>query len=83
MSPHNTFDDTQARYLVAIARDDDAKAPEHKRILREAAAEAGRQAKIEVFAGDHGWTVPDSPSYNEQAAERAFADLMQMYGAVL
>ena len=79
MSPHRTFDDTQASYLVAIAQDDDAEAPDHKRILRESAAEADRTAKVEVYAGDHGWTVPDSPAYAEAAAERAYADLMALY----
>ena len=83
MSPHRTFDDTQARYLVAIAQDDDADAPDHKTILREAAREAGRPAKIEVYAGDHGWTVPDSPAYAEAAAERAYADLLALYEAAL
>ncbi|MEL7730888.1 dienelactone hydrolase family protein [Citromicrobium bathyomarinum] len=83
MSPHRTFDDTQASYLVAIAQDDDADAPDHKRILREAAAEAGRPAKVEVYAGDHGWTVPDSPAYAEGPAERAYADLMTLYDAAL
>ena len=83
MSPHRTFDDTQAHYLVAIAKNDDAEAPDHKAILREAAAEAGRPAKIEVYDGDHGWTVPDSPAYAEPAAEKAFADLMTLYAAAL
>lgn len=83
MSPHRTFDDTQAHYLVAIAKNDDAEAPDHKAILREAAAEAGRPAKIEVYEGDHGWTVPDSPAYAEPAAEKAFADLMTLYTKAL
>ena len=78
-----TFDDTQARYLVAIAQDDDADAPDHKAILREAAAEAGRPAKVEVYAGDHGWTVPDSPAYDRPEAERAYADLLALYGKAL
>tara|TARA_Y100000815_G_scaffold187500_1_gene171136 strand:- start:207 stop:1088 length:882 start_codon:yes stop_codon:yes gene_type:complete len=83
MSPHNTFDDTQARYLVAIAKNDDAEAPEDKTILREAAAAAGRPAKIEVFDGDHGWTVPDSPAYNQPAAEKAYSDLLELYNKAL
>ena len=83
MSPHNTFDETQARYLIAIAKNDDAEAPEDKTILREAAAAAGRPARIEVFDGDHGWTVPDSPAYAEPAAEKAYADLLALYGKAL
>ena len=83
MSPHRTFDDTRASYLIAIAQDDDAEAPDHKTILREAAAEAGRPAKVEVYEGDHGWTVPDSPAYAPAAAERAWEDLLALYGSAL
>ena len=82
-SPHRTFDDTQASYLVAIAQDDDAKAPDHKTILRRAAETSGRPATVEVFAGDHGWTVPDSPAYDEGAAERAYAAKVAMYRRAL
>lgn len=78
-SPHNLFDETQASFLIAIAQDDHAEAPENLEILREAAGEAGRAAEIEVYAGDHGWTVPDSPSYDEAAAERAWANLLELY----
>ena len=55
-----------------------------RRSLREAAEAADLQAKVEVYAGDHGWTVPDSPAYAEAAAERAYADLLALYegGAV-
>lgn len=83
MSPHRLMDEMQASLLIAIAQDDDAEAPDHKTILRQAAAAAGREAKIEVYAGDHGWCVPDSPAYNQAAAEKAWADLLTLYGAAL
>ncbi|WP_374406712.1 dienelactone hydrolase family protein [Pelagerythrobacter sp.] len=83
MSPHALLDDTQASFLIAIAQDDDAKAPTDKTVFREAAAEAGRPAEIEVYAGDHGWTVPDSPAYAEAEAERAWANLLELYGQTL
>ncbi|WP_128891733.1 dienelactone hydrolase family protein [Erythrobacter sp. HKB08] len=83
MSPHRLMDDMQASLLIAIAQDDDADDPDHKTILREAAAEAGRKAKVEVYAGDHGWTVPDSPAYAEAAAEKAWSDLLELYAAAL
>lgn len=82
-SPHRLLADTTASYLFAIAQDDDADAPTHKTTLREAAAAAGRPAVVDVFAGDHGWTVPDSPAYDEAAAERAWASLMTLYKAAL
>ena len=83
MSPHNLLDDTQASYLIAIAQDDDAEAPTHKDVLRAAAQAANRPAEIEVYAGDHGWTVPDSPAYAQAAAERAWANLLELYGTAL
>ncbi|WP_347302240.1 dienelactone hydrolase family protein [Croceibacterium sp. TMG7-5b_MA50] len=78
-SPHAVLKDTQAQYLIAIAQDDDAKAPDAKGAFRTAADAAGRPAQIEVFAGDHGWTVPDSPKYAEAEAERAWAALLALY----
>lgn len=82
-SPHALFDEAKADLLIAIAQDDDADAPEHKTILREAAQAAGRPAKVEVYAGDHGWTVPDAPAYAEAEAERAWADLLTLYRRAL
>ena len=82
-SPHQTFASSQARYLIAIAQDDDAKAPQEKAALARAAKAAGKEAKIDVYAGDHGWTVPDSPAYARAAAERAFANVVGIYTLTL
>ncbi|QYU71078.1 dienelactone hydrolase family protein [Leptolyngbya sp. 15MV] len=83
LSPHKLLDRMNADLLVAIARDDDAKAPQDKDTFRQAAGAAGRRAMIEVYAGDHGWTVPDSPVYAEAEAERAWADLLALYERAL
>jgi carboxymethylenebutenolidase len=82
-SPHNMLDRTDASFLIAISQDDDAEAPDHKRIFAEAAEEAGRPVEIEVFRADHGWTVPDSPVFAKKAAEKAFADLLALYEETL
>ncbi|MCW1404031.1 dienelactone hydrolase family protein [Novosphingobium sp. MW5] len=78
-SPSKLLAKTKASYLFAIAKNDDARAPKDKDALKEAAAKAGRPAEIEVYAGDHGWTVPDSPVYNKAEADRAFARLLALY----
>jgi len=83
MSPAALLGKTQASYLIAIARNDDAKAPGDKDALREAATAAGRPAKIDVYAGDHGWMVPDSPAYNAAAAAQGEADLLALYKTAL
>ena len=81
-SPHRLLDETQARYLFAIAQDDDAEAPGVKAALREAAAAAGRPAEVEVYPADHGWTVIDSPAYDAAAAERAWARMSVLFGTL-
>ncbi|WP_299194713.1 dienelactone hydrolase family protein [uncultured Erythrobacter sp.] len=83
LSPHRTLDRAEAAFLIAVAQDDDAQAPQVKDDFAAAAEEAGRSAKVEVYAGDHGWTVPDSPAYAEPAAEQAYADLLELYSGNL
>ena len=83
-SPHRLMSRTpDTRYLVAIAQDDDAESPGHDDTLRAAASAAGVGAEIEVYAADHGWTVPDSPAYDRAEAERAWARLLATYEAAL
>lgn len=78
-SPHKLLEKTTASYLIAIAKNDDAKAPADKDVLKAAAAAAHRPAEIEVYGGDHGWTVPDTPAYNQAEADRAFARMLALY----
>ncbi len=82
-SPHLLVGKTGASYLVAVAKNDDARDPESKEILKKTFAEAGRPATVEVYQGDHGWTVPGSQVYNQAEAERAWAALTKLYGAAL
>jgi len=78
-SPHNMLDEVEAALLIAIAQDDDAEDPQAKTTFDTAAAEAGLEHKVTVYAGDHGWTVPDSPAYAAPAAEQAYVDLLDLY----
>jgi carboxymethylenebutenolidase len=78
-SPHRLLEKARAAFLIAIARDDDARAPTDKDELRKAADAAGRPAEIEVYAADHSWCVADAPAYDDAEAERAFARLMALY----
>jgi carboxymethylenebutenolidase len=81
-SPHRMLEASN-RYLIAIAQNDDAKAPGDKDALRAAASAASAPAEIEVYPADHGWCVPDSPSYNAAQAERAWERLLATYRAAL
>lgn len=83
-SPHLQAAATQARFLIAIAANDDENRPEEKNVLRETFENAGRPAEIEVYAGAaHGWCPPDSGVYNEPQAERAWSRLLALYSAGL
>ena len=82
-SPHLLIPKTKASFLVAIARNDDQKQPEAKDVLKAAFAAAKRPAVVEVFPADHGWCVAGGGTYNEAAAERAWAQLLRLYRAKL
>lgn len=82
-SPHLLVPKTKARYLVAIARNDDEKEPEAKVTLRETFAKAGLEAEVEVYPALHGWCPPDSAVYDAAQAERAWERLLALYKAAL
>ena len=83
-SPHLLVPKIRARYLFAIAENDDERQPEAKNVLRETFAKADLPAEIEVYEGAlHGWCPPDSPVYNEAQAERAWSRLLALFGAAL
>ena len=83
-SPHLQAARTKAQLLVAIAANDDMRAPNDKNVLKETFAKVNLSAEIEVYAGAaHGWCPPDSGVYNEPQAEKAWARLLALYGKAL
>lgn len=78
--PHELIPEMDADFLIAIAANDDANAPDDKTTLREAFDAAGLNAEIEVYEGtQHGWCPPDSPVYDEAQAERAWSRLLNLF----
>ena len=83
-SPHAQASKTTAQFLIAIAANDDQRAPTEKDVLKETFAKANLPAEIEVYAGAaHGWCPPDSGVYNESQAEKAWSRLVALYGKAL
>ncbi len=83
-SPHLQAAKTKAQFLIAIAANDDSRAPTDKDVMKETFAKANLQAEIEVYAGSaHGWCPPDSTVYNEALAEKAWSRLLVLYGKAL
>jgi carboxymethylenebutenolidase len=79
-SPHLRVPEIDARFLFAIAENDDEQQPEAKDVLRRVFDEAGLEAEIEVYEGAlHGWCPPDSRVYDEPQAERAWSRLLVLF----
>jgi carboxymethylenebutenolidase len=83
-SPHLQAAKTKAQLLIAIAANDDQRAPNDKTVLKETFEKANLPAEIEVYTGAaHGWCPPDSTVYNEPQAEKAWSRLLALYGKAL
>ena len=78
-SPHLEASKTQARFLIAIAENDDKNAPTQKDVLKETFEKAKLPAEIEVYGAMHGWCPPDSTVYNQELAEKAWSRLLALY----
>jgi len=79
-SPHLLIPKMKAEVLCCVADNDDKRDPAAKDKLKEAFAAAHLKATVEVFDGcNHGWTVRGSQVYNETGAERAWAELTELY----
>lgn len=78
-SPHIQASKTKANFLIAIAENDDKRAPTDKDVLKETFAKANLSAEIEVYAAAHGWCPPDSRVYAEPLAEKAWTRLLALY----
>jgi carboxymethylenebutenolidase len=83
-SPHLEAAKTKAQFLIAIADNDDMRAPNDKVAMKDTFEKAKLPAEIEVYKGcAHGWCPPDSGVYNEPGAEKAWSRLLVLYGKAL
>lgn len=79
-SPNKLIPQMKASFLVAIAENDDARAPGDKDALRADFAAAKLPAEIEVYSGTlHGWCPPDSTVYNAAQADRAWERMLALF----
>jgi carboxymethylenebutenolidase len=82
-SPHLLIGGFSAAMLIAVAQNDDARAPGDKDTLRSAAEAVGRFAEVEVYPAQHGWCTIDAPVYDAAQAERAWARMLALFSAQL
>ena len=78
-SPHRSAGALEAEVYFGHADEDGSNTPEQIAALDAALAEAGVPHRSEVYAGaHHGYTMSDTPVYDEQACERHFAALFDL-----
>ena len=83
-SPHLLIPKMKAKFLIAVAENDDQREPNTKAILRNSFSENDVDAEIEVYEGAmHGWCVLDSSVYNQQAAEKAWSRTLALFERTL
>jgi len=82
-SPLLAASKTKASFLIAIAQNDDQRAPNEKNVLKETFGKVNLPAEIEVYAAAHGWCPPDSTVYNQELSEKAWSRLLALYGKAL
>ncbi len=80
VSPHVLAPAMRASIYVAAAEDDPSYTPEMAAQLEQALTLAGVDHLCEIYEGAaHGWTMPDTPRYHHEAAERHWRSLFQFF----
>lgn len=82
-SPHLALATARARFAFGHASNDRSMPPEAVAALGAALDDAGRQAVNDVFPGPHGYSMSDTPMYDEESAERHFASLRTLLDSTL
>ena len=79
-SPHLSAAKIKAKVLVAGADEDAGFPPEQADKLRAALSAAGVDNEVTIYVGArHGYTMPDLPVYNEDAAERHWTEMLELF----
>jgi carboxymethylenebutenolidase len=83
-SPHTVAPDLDAELYFGHADNDGSNSPEQIAALERALDEAGVSHTTELYEGAaHGYTMSDTPAYDERAAERSFDALFDLFGRTL
>jgi carboxymethylenebutenolidase len=83
-SPHLSVGRLQSEVYFGHADNDRSNTPEQVATLQGALSDSGVRHRSEVYAGAiHGYTMADTPVYDEQAAERHFRELFALLDRTL
>jgi carboxymethylenebutenolidase len=83
-SPHLSASEAQAEFYFGFADNDHSMTAESIATLTQALDAAGTSYRAEVYEGAaHGYTMSDTPAYDEAAAERHFDALFALLGRTI
>jgi carboxymethylenebutenolidase len=83
-SPHRSADRLAAELYLGFADNDRSMTPEQIAIVEQALDAAGTRHRSEVYGGAaHGYTMADTPAYDEPAAERHYEELFALLDRTL
>jgi carboxymethylenebutenolidase len=83
-SPHRGLPHARAEFVFGHADNDKSMPPEAVGRLGEALSAAGLLFINDVYAGaPHGYTMNDTPKYHEEAAERHYRVLEELFARTL
>jgi carboxymethylenebutenolidase len=82
-SPHLAADRIAATVYVAGAIEDASFTAEQAELLDSALSAAGVDHTVEFYPAHHGFAVPDNGTYDQQASDRHWSALRDLYGAHL
>jgi carboxymethylenebutenolidase len=75
-SPHLSAGELEAELYLGFADHDRSATPEQIATVEGALRGAGKEFRAEVYPdAEHGYTMADTPAYDEAAAERAYEEL--------
>lgn len=82
-SPHLLADRMRARVYVAGAHKDGSFTKTQAAMLEQTLSAAGVEHTVEFYPAEHGFAVPDNPTFDADAAQRHWAALRELFGAKL
>jgi carboxymethylenebutenolidase len=75
-SPHRSAADLEAELYLGFADEDPSMTAEQIGVLERTLDEVGARHRSEVYEGArHGYTMADTPAYDEAARDRHFREL--------
>jgi carboxymethylenebutenolidase len=82
-SPHLLAGSMRAKVYIAGAENDRSFDDEQQARMSAALRDAGVDHVLVTYPAAHGFAVPDNPTYDEDAAERHWQALEELYSSAL